>query len=64
MSKHNHEMPKPEEISAILAVISNELAVNGINIMEIMSCLPEMLFFVKEQDVLRAHQVLHQLCYR
>jgi aspartokinase len=56
--------PRMQTTYGILAVIANELAINGINIMEIMSCFPEMLFFVKEQDVLRAHQVLHQLCYR
>ena len=48
----------------ILAVIANELAINGINIMEIMSCLPEMLLFVKEQDILKAYQVLYQLCHK
>ena len=25
MSKHNHDIPKPEEISAILAVVSKEI---------------------------------------
>ena len=57
-----HMHPKMRTTHGILAVISNELAINGINIMEIMSCFPEMLFFVKEEDVLKAHQVLHELC--
>ncbi|MDH7517490.1 MAG: ACT domain-containing protein [Candidatus Thermoplasmatota archaeon] len=47
----------------ILAVIANELALNGISIMEIMSCFPEMLIFVEEKNILKAYQVLHQLCY-
>lgn len=47
----------------ILAVIANELAINGINIMEVMSCFPEMLIFVEEKNILKAYQVLHQLCY-
>jgi len=58
-----HMHPKMRTTQGILAAISNELAINGINIIEIMSCFPEMLFFVKEQDVLKAHQVLHQLCH-
>ena len=55
--------PKMQTTHGILAVITNELAINGINIVEIMSCFPEMLFFVKEQDVLKAYQVLYQLCH-
>jgi hypothetical protein len=47
----------------ILAVIANELAINGINIMEVMSCFPEMLIFVEEKNILKAYQVLHHLCY-
>lgn len=46
---------------SILAVISNELAIKGINIMEFMSCFPEMLIFVDEKDMLKAYQVLHLL---
>ena len=58
-----HMHPKMRTTQGILAAISNELAINGINIIEIMSCFPEMLFFVKEEDVLKAHQVLHKLCH-
>jgi len=47
----------------IAGVITNELALNGINIMEIISCVPEMLFFVNEKDILKAHQVLYRLCH-
>ena len=55
--------PKMRTTHGILAAIANELAINRINIMEIMSCFPEMLFFVREEDVLKAHQILHQLCH-
>ncbi len=55
--------PKMQTTHGILAVIANELAINSINIIEMMSCFPEMLFFVKEKDVLKAHQVLYQLCH-
>jgi len=57
-----HMHPQMITTRGILAVISNELTINGINIVEIVSCLPEMLFFVKEEDILKAYQVLYQLC--
>ena len=46
----------------IAAAISTELAMDSINIMEFMSCVPELLFFVKEKDILKAYNVLYQLC--
>lgn len=58
-----HMHPKMITTRGILAVMANELAISGINIMEIMSCLPEMLLFVKEEDILKAYQVLYQLCH-
>jgi aspartokinase len=58
-----HMHPKMITTHGILAVMANELAINGINIMEVMSCLPEMLLFVREEDVLNAYQVLYQLSH-
>jgi aspartokinase len=46
----------------ILAMIANELAINTINIVEVMTCPPEMLFFVKKEDFQKASNVIHQLC--
>jgi aspartokinase len=57
-----HLHPEAVKTPGIIAVISNELAMNGINVMETMSCVPEMLWFVKEKDVLKAHNVMFQLC--
>jgi len=57
-----HLHPEAVKTPGIIAVISNELALNSINIMESMSCVPEMLWFVKEKDVLKAYNVLYQLC--
>lgn len=54
--------PKMRTTHGILAVISTELAINGINIMEIMSCFPEMLFFVHGDDIVKAYQILYSLC--
>jgi len=33
-----------------------------INIMETMSCVPELLWFVKEKDLLTAYNIFYQLC--
>ncbi len=57
-----HLHPKAVNTPGIIAVISSELAMNGVNVMESMSCVPEMLWFVKEKDVLKAYNILYQLC--
>ena len=57
-----HLHPEAVNTPGIIAVISNEFAINGINVMESMSCVPEMLWFVNEKDVLHAYNVLYQLC--
>ncbi len=46
----------------IISLLSTELMMHGINLVELMSCVPEMLFFIKQEDVVRAYQVLHALC--
>lgn len=57
-----HLHPEAVNTPGIIAVVSNELAMNGINIMETISCVPELLWFVKEEDLLRAYNVFYQLC--
>jgi aspartokinase len=57
-----HLHPEAVKTPGIIAVISNELALNNINVMEFMSCVPEMLWFVKEKDILKAHNVMFKLC--
>jgi len=42
--------PQMQSTPGILAMIANELAINTINIIEVMTCPPEMLFFVKKED--------------
>jgi len=59
-----HLHPEAVNTPGLSAVITNELAMNGINIMEIISCVPELLFFVNENDILKAHQVLYRLSHR
>jgi len=57
-----HLHPEAVNTQGIIAVSSNELAMNSINVMETMSCVPEMLWFVKEKDILHAYNVLYNLC--
>jgi len=57
-----HIHPQMQATPGILAVASNELAINNINIIQAMTCPPEMLWFVKEEDLLKAYNVLYQLC--
>jgi len=47
----------------IMLVITGELSRNNVNIYEIMSCVPEMLIFVDEADLMRAYGVLFDLCH-
>ena len=58
-----HMAPKMIVTYGILAVIANELAINSVNILEVMTCLPEMLLFVKDEDILKAYQILYHLCH-
>lgn len=57
-----HLHPEAVKTPGIIAVISSELAMNGVNVMESMSCVPEMLWFVNEKDVLKAYNIMYQLC--
>jgi len=55
----------PEEAvntPGILAITSNELAMSDINVMETMSCVPELLWFVNKEDILKAYNVIYNLC--
>ena len=54
--------PDAIKTPVITAAISTEFAMDNINIMEFMSCVPELLFFVKEKDILKAYNALYQLC--
>ena len=51
-----------QQTPGVLASVANELAIHGINIIECITCPPELLWFVDENDVLRAYDVINQLC--
>ena len=45
----------------IISTLSTELMIHDINIYESMSCIPEMLFFVKQKDIVKSYEVLSTL---
>jgi aspartokinase len=45
----------------VLALQSYELALNGINLLEAMSCWPEWIWFVHERDLQKAYNILYTL---
>ncbi len=51
-----------EESKGVTYRISGELYRNGINLYEIMSCVPEIILIVKQPDLIDAHKALFRLC--
>ncbi|MBU0666107.1 MAG: hypothetical protein ABIC91_08455 [Nanoarchaeota archaeon] len=45
----------------VVTVLSSQLSGNHINIIEIMSCIPEIIIFFKEKDLMSAYNVLYNL---
>ena len=48
--------PTSAKVSGILAILDTELASSNINIVETISCVPELLWFIDQKDLLKAHQ--------
>lgn len=46
----------------IMSVLTTEVMMHGVNPVEIMSCVPEVLFFVKQKDVVKCYDVIFGLC--
>lgn len=59
-----HLHPEAVNTPGIVLVLTTELMLNNVVIYEIMSCVPEMLIFVDERDLLKAYQVLFELCHQ
>ena len=57
-----HLNNKAKDTPGVLAIITNELANNGVSIVEVLSCFPELLWFVYQSDLLKAYNALYQLC--
>ncbi|MBT3406107.1 hypothetical protein HN419_02965 [Candidatus Woesearchaeota archaeon] len=54
------EKESPEMVG-VLSKITNEIAMHNVPIVEIISCLPDTLVYVREDDTLRAHQAIMEL---
>ena len=49
------------KVPGVLAILDTELANNGINIVETCSCVPELLWFFDQKDLLKAHKAFLEL---
>lgn len=55
--------PQMQKTPGILSILANELALHNINIVEVMTCPPEMLFIVHQKDFQNTSNVIHNLCH-
>jgi aspartokinase len=53
---------KADKTKGVAARISNELLTNDININELIFCVPEIIVYVDQKDLLKAHESILQLC--
>lgn len=58
-----HLHPEAVNTPGIMLVLSTEMMLHGVNIYEIMSCVPELLIFVEESDIMEAYRILFELCH-
>jgi len=54
--------PGSSEAVGVLATILNAFAVNDIRIVETIGCLPEFMIFFDTKDILKAHEIMINLC--
>jgi aspartokinase len=57
-----HLHPEAKNIIGIASIITNEFALNDINILDSMSSFPESMWFVDEKDASKAYDVIFRLC--
>jgi len=55
--------PTAQNIPGIIALMATELAISSINIVEIISSGTEILLYVEEKDLVKAHDVIHNFCH-
>ena len=49
------------ETKGILARMANEIALYNIVIIDVITCAPEVIFYVKQEDILKTHEILFNL---
>ena len=45
----------------ILSTLTSQMYLNRINIIECLTCIPEIVFIVKEDDLMKAYEVLYSI---
>lgn len=53
---------KADRTKGVAARVANELLTNNINIEEIIFCVPEIIIYVKQENLLKAHASIVNLC--
>lgn len=53
---------KSVHTKGVLGRIANELSLANINIHELIMCPPEFIVYVKEKDIVKAHEAILKLC--
>jgi len=58
-----HLSEKFGDMPGIASPVLNELAINNVNIIEMIGCMPELIIIVKEDDISNCHDVLLRFLY-
>ena len=53
---------KAVHTKGVMARLANELSLANINIHEVIICPPEFMVYVKERDIVKAHEAMMKLC--
>ncbi len=53
---------KAIETKGVMAKIATEIALENINVIELVVCPPEFLIYVKQKDIVKAHETVLRLC--
>jgi len=52
---------KAKDEKGIVAYVSNELLLNGINMLEIISCTPELIIYIDEKESIKTFEVIKRI---
>jgi aspartokinase len=55
--------PAVHRTPGLISLLTTELAINSINIVEIIGSYKEILLYLEEKDMVKAHKVIHYLCH-
>ncbi len=56
-----HFSPEAPKIRGIISLITSSLNAENITLIEIMSCAPELLIFIRKEELIKALNVIHSL---